>query len=146
MDTIGPKRINKNKGKPLKVIQDDKGCFVCTSHAPNADGYFRLFVSKESKPRMKFLHRIEWEKVNGPVPEGYELDHICRNRGCCNTAHLQLLSTQEHKVKTNRERYAERTDVIKSAILKGERLMSIAAQHGVTYATVSRIKRNMKEK
>jgi len=34
-------------------------------------------------------HVIEWEKINGPVPDGLVLDHLCRNRACVNHLHLE---------------------------------------------------------
>jgi HNH endonuclease len=32
----------------------------------------------------------------GPVPEGLELDHLCRNRACVNPAHLEPVSHREN--------------------------------------------------
>lgn len=34
-------------------------------------------------------HRYAWEAVHGEIPEGVEIDHTCRNRACCNVAHLR---------------------------------------------------------
>ena len=34
-------------------------------------------------------HRWAWEALNGPVPEGLVLDHLCRRRCCVNPAHLE---------------------------------------------------------
>ena len=34
-------------------------------------------------------HRIAYELFVGPVPQGLELDHLCRVRECCNPAHLE---------------------------------------------------------
>lgn len=33
-------------------------------------------------------HRMAWEAVNGPVPEGMGVLHRCDNPPCCNPAHL----------------------------------------------------------
>lgn len=35
-------------------------------------------------------HVFAWERINGPVPEGLILDHICHTGACCNIAHLRL--------------------------------------------------------
>jgi hypothetical protein len=34
-------------------------------------------------------HRFAWEFMYGPVPDGLHLDHLCRNRACCNPWHLE---------------------------------------------------------
>lgn len=37
-------------------------------------------------------HRVAWTLVNGEIPDGLTIDHVCRNRKCCNPSHLRLLS------------------------------------------------------
>lgn len=41
-------------------------------------------------------HRWLWEQLYGPVPEGLELDHLCRNRGCTNPDHLEAVTHREN--------------------------------------------------
>ena len=38
------------------------------------------------------VHRYVWERDIGPIPEGLVIDHRCRNRACCNTNHLRLVT------------------------------------------------------
>jgi hypothetical protein len=65
-------------------------------------GYGRL--SDEGKD--KYAHRVAWEAQRGPVPEGLELDHLCRNRACVNVDHLELVT---HRVNGERgESFAAR--------------------------------------
>lgn len=56
------------------------------------DGYGRVW----SSGAVKLAHRIYYESEQGPVPEGYELDHLCRNRGCVNPTHLEVVSSAEN--------------------------------------------------
>lgn len=42
------------------------------------------------------VYRRLWEIENGPVPEGLEIDHLCKNRGCCNPDHLEAVTHQEN--------------------------------------------------
>lgn len=34
-------------------------------------------------------HKFAYEALVGAVPDGLELDHLCRNRGCVNPDHLE---------------------------------------------------------
>jgi hypothetical protein len=40
----------------------------------------------------RLAHRVLWEVEHGPVPEGLELDHLCRVRLCVNPAHLEAVT------------------------------------------------------
>lgn len=42
-------------------------------------------------------HRYAWERVNGAIPEGMEIDHRCWNRACCEVAHLRLATRSENR-------------------------------------------------
>lgn len=105
------------RGKELILETTESGCIVPTSHKLNKDGYFRTrdfrFTGSGRKPLI-FYHRLVWELQYGEIPDGYEIDHKCRNRACCNIDHLQMLTGKQHTVKTNRERYSERKLLAKS--------------------------------
>lgn len=56
--------------------------------ALNVNGY-GAFRSSGKDPRNIRAHRFAYEMLVGPIPDGMELDHLCRNRPCCNPAHLE---------------------------------------------------------
>lgn len=41
-------------------------------------------------------HRLAWFLERGPIPPGWTIDHICRNRKCCNPHHLRLLTNRDN--------------------------------------------------
>ncbi len=44
----------------------------------------------------KKAHRVSYELIVGPIPEGLELDHLCRVRHCVNPNHLEPVTRQEN--------------------------------------------------
>lgn len=41
-------------------------------------------------------HRYSYELAKGPIPEGLELDHLCRNRACVRPDHLDPVTHVEN--------------------------------------------------
>lgn len=104
------------RGKPLVLKQLDNGCIIPLSHKLNKDGYFRThdprYKGKGRSPLIMY-HRYVWEENHGAIPAGYEIDHLCHNRACCNIEHLQCIPIVAHKVKHNTTRYADRKQAAK---------------------------------
>jgi hypothetical protein len=92
--------------KALKVRVTEKGCFVTTSHALNPDGYFRkrFMSSRKSQDGIEMFHRTMWKHYNGFIPEGFEIDHLCKNRACFNVQHLRCIEGSLHASLSNTER------------------------------------------
>lgn len=45
---------------------------------------------------MAFAHRVAYEICVGPIPDGLEIDHLCRNPSCVNPAHLEPVTHIEN--------------------------------------------------
>lgn len=68
----------------------------CWDHSrmPRKDGYRQFYFQGK---RGCYVHRVAYELFYGPIPDGHDVDHRCRNRGCCNPAHLQALPISENR-------------------------------------------------
>jgi len=58
----------------------------------NSEGYALL----RYEGRVQRAHRVLYAKLIGPIDDGLELDHLCRNRGCVNPWHLQPVTRKEN--------------------------------------------------
>lgn len=65
-------------------------------------------------------HRITWEALHGvPVPDGQEIDHLCRVRACCNPEHLEAV---DHKTNVLRGESFSAVNAAKSHCKRGHDL------------------------
>lgn len=53
------------------------------------NGYGRFAPRLDGVLVRWMAHRAAYELTNGQIPDGLVLDHLCRNRDCCNPAHLE---------------------------------------------------------
>lgn len=71
---------------------DRSGCWVWDG-STDGRGYGIVTV----KGKLAKAHRVFYERFVGPISEGLELDHVCRNRLCCNPEHLDAVTHGENQ-------------------------------------------------
>lgn len=60
----------------------------------NDGGYGQMAGGPGSSPLR--AHRVMYEWLIGPIPDGLVIDHLCRNRACVNPAHMEPVTRGEN--------------------------------------------------
>ena len=75
----------------LSRVRNEGDCLVWTGTLINGKyGQMRL------DGKRVYVHRYAWERVNGPIPAGMQVDHICWNTACVNVEHLRVVTPSEN--------------------------------------------------
>ncbi|MNM90640.1 hypothetical protein D3C81_1029090 [compost metagenome] len=113
----------------------------------NLDGYVRVWNLPKGTPgaRLVMRHRWFYEFVYGRIPEGYEVDHKCKNRRCVNDSHLQLLKSKDHRTKDNGERYKDVIEMGCAMLKAGHSKTEVEEATGRSRATINSWLRKYKE-
>ncbi len=85
-------------GLPVRLasrIEPDlhSGCWNWVGAINRGDGYGRI-CSRYDRQKHETAHRVVYETAVGAIPDGLDLDHLCRNRRCVNPAHLEPVTRQ----------------------------------------------------
>lgn len=87
-----------DRGGPIPAYRPDLGpCWIWKK--PSGSGYGRLSLGAEGVERKsKYVqaHRWSYEWYVGPIPEGFDIDHLCRVRACVNPDHLEAVTHREN--------------------------------------------------
>lgn len=81
-----------------KIALTDSGCIEWIASI-QGEGYGQFFRGGRTVPGEHgkvAAHRWSYEYHVGPIPEGLEIDHLCRNRLCVNPEHLEPVTSQEN--------------------------------------------------
>jgi len=85
--------------------EPNSGCWLWTG-AENGQGYGVIGPGGCSRKNPHVMaHRLSHEMFKGAIPDGYVVDHLCRNPSCVNPDHLEAVT---EKVNINRGISAER--------------------------------------
>jgi hypothetical protein len=106
------------------IVDPVTGCWLWQrSTYPGGYGSMLCPHSKKVRP----AHCVIYERHKGPIPEGLELDHLCRNHACVNPDHLEPVT---HLVNVRR---GEKTKYGDEVIAEMTRLMD----EGVSYRVIA---------
>lgn len=116
---FGHKTITERISRKL-TVDPITGCWI-HSVSPGNDGYARIHLKDGCAP----IHRIVFQSCNGPIPDGMEIDHLCRNRACVRPDHLQLVTHREN-VRRGVSRIAKQ--MARSRCLRGHEFSKVTSR------------------
>ncbi len=107
-------------------------CWIWTGWIA-ANGYGRVNRRKGERWGSIPAHRMAYELVVGPVPNGKNLDHLCRVTACVNPAHLEPVTERENILRGTgpSARNAAKTHCLHGHPLDGEN-MRLSTRSGKT--------------
>lgn len=88
-----PKDIEKltDEERVLRRTKVTDSCWLWVG-ATNGEGYGCITIHNESL----MTHRVMYEALVGPIPDGLFIDHLCRVHNCVNPEHLEPVTHGEN--------------------------------------------------
>ena len=74
------------------IPEPNTGCWLWLLQPNKQTGYGEFWYDK----KRYLAHRLSYELEKGPIPEGLQIDHICRVRSCINPDHLRCVTIKEN--------------------------------------------------
>ena len=97
--TLVPSDLPENTDPRLRaritryVQIDARGCWRWTGGTVVRGGYRQVRNGSRTKT---LAHRLTYALCVGPIPEGHQVDHLCRVPDCCNPKHLEAVDPAEN--------------------------------------------------
>lgn len=85
----------KDVKRLMKHVTKTDTCWEWMGKPANT-GYGQMSFQRDGKQIVRNPHRALYELLVGEIPEGLDLDHLCRNRLCVNPNHLEPVTRKEN--------------------------------------------------
>lgn len=85
-----------------RIAAGANGCWIWTGQLNN-QGYGAMQFARpgeQPRKRTKLAHRVSYELLVGPIPDGLTIDHLCMVRRCINPGHLEVVTSQENALRS----------------------------------------------
>lgn len=136
----------------LVQVCDGDGCWLWPGETrSNGYGLFEVLLGAHGggRWRVRFrTHRLAWESVYGPIPDGLFVLHECDVKRCCRPGHLHLGTTLDNShdmMRKGRSASAQFTPdevrAIRRRLAAGEGPTAIAREVGTRPAAIVNIRK-----
>lgn len=78
-----------------RLREDENGCWLYEGYWLDRDGYASIGLGGRGSSKAK-VHRLTYQDFIGPIPEGHDLDHLCKVRHCANPFHCEPVLPPEN--------------------------------------------------
>lgn len=78
------------------ALPDERGCALWTA-SKDRNGYGRFTFGPKGPGRLyPRAHRVSYTIANGPIPDGFQIDHECHTPSCVAPHHLRAATNAEN--------------------------------------------------
>lgn len=78
------------------VVDASTGCWNWTAATAGQYRYGVFYFDG----RQGYAHRFAWLRFKGAIPDGHQVDHLCRNTLCVNPEHLEAVSPRTNTLRS----------------------------------------------
>jgi predicted Zn-ribbon and HTH transcriptional regulator len=82
------------------VIEPNSGCWLWLL-SDGSHGYPQGSMPDATGQRVSLAHRMSYLAFKGEVPNGYDIDHLCRIKCCVNPDHLEATTKHANRARQN---------------------------------------------
>lgn len=108
-----------------KIMPGENGCWEWLG-AKQSSGYGSR---GNGRGKSELTHRAAYEIVVGPIPFGLTIDHLCFNKACVNTDHMEPVTRSEN----SRRKIEAQTHCKRGHELAGDNLREKVRRDGLAY-------------
>jgi hypothetical protein len=83
------------KARFFAKVEKTETCWLWVGKTTN--GYGRFSYER----RWFYAHRFSYERAVGPIPDGYQIDHLCKTPACVNPAHLEAVKPKVNLLRSS---------------------------------------------
>jgi hypothetical protein len=123
-------------------MSDEGGCW--TWQGATLSRVNRYGVFNDGQKNAVLAHRFAFEDVRGPIPEGYVIDHLCRNKSCVRPDHLDavpfIVNVQRGVSNGETHHFAKlnpmKVRMIRAEAAAGATVLNLSTKYGVDRAAI----------